>query len=234
MSTGRAPADGLTRDARAGLFVLGLVIVALVLVVVGVRYWTDDSPRAELARSAVVSPSPEPLSPGETYVLTEALPSGDLVVTQWISAEQPLDSVLLSPPGLEGTKRVLADQVRVVADDEVVEGAELISGQPRRYSFPDASNLQITYRLVGAVERSGSAPGRALARLTALDVSYDPASVHVTRSVIAPGVLSLACASPEVPTVWTPCGVRATDGEWTVELEGPNVSYRVMAQLTLG
>ena len=93
MSTRRRRPVGLPRDVRAGLLVLALVIVALALLVVGVRYWTDDSPRAKLASSAVVPPSSAiPLSPGETYVLTEALPSGDLVVTHWISSEEPLDT----------------------------------------------------------------------------------------------------------------------------------------------
>ena len=81
-----------------------------------------------------------------------------------------------------------------------------------------AREVQITYRLIGAVERSSSAPGRALARLTALDISYDPAlrdrDPHRRRAE----VLSLACDPRRAGPRRAPCGTRVTEGEWTVEL----------------
>ncbi|PUA80594.1 hypothetical protein [Nocardioides currus] len=229
-----APA-GTSRDIRMGILVLAVVLVGVVLVGLGVRYWTKDSPRAELASSGVYSASPEALSPGETFVQTEAMPSGDLMVTQWISADAPIDTLTLSPSWLEDAPAVVADRVRVVADDELVEGAKQVTDQPRRYPFPaGASRVQISYRLVGAVEFSDSARGRALARLTTLDVGYDPASTKVTHSVVAPAVLNLACSAPTTPRKSKPCGEALTDGEWRVVLDRTEAGERVMAQLTLG
>lgn len=228
-----AATGGLPRDARVGLVVLGLLVVALVLLVVGVRYWTDDSPRAALPSAAATTSQLVSVPAGQAFVRTEVLPSGELVVTQWIHSKVPLDGVVLSPPGTVGTGRVLVDRVRVRAGDSAVAGAEQILGQPRRYSFPAATSIQITYHLTGAVERSSSAPGRALARITSLDVSYEPASELVTRSITADEVLSLACAGPGGSSTQTPCGARVAQDEWQVELAGDRAADRVIAQVTL-
>ena len=49
---------------------------------------------------------------------------------------------------------------------------------------------------MGAVERSGSVPGRALATVTALDVDLNPPLVATTYAVSGGDVLNLACSAP--------------------------------------
>lgn len=231
-----APGRGNLRVDVAGVVVLGVVVVtALVTSVVGVRLWTDDPPRASLADArSFESAPPRPLAAGEAYVRTEVLPSGDLTVTHWIASRRLLDSVRLLLPEATESKRVTAEQVRVVVDDAVVPGPDRISVLTARYFFRVASMVQISYRLTGTLELSESAPGRALARPTALDVlTYERASHRVTRTVIGPRVLALACAPPGRSSNPVPCGTRVSAGQWTVELLGRRARDRVIAALTV-
>lgn len=223
------------RETVARVVALGLVVATLVVLVVGVRHWRGDGPRASLAGAELIEfAPPEPLAGGEAYVRTEVLPSGDLMVTQWIESSQLLFGVALIPPRVAGTEGVTAEKVRVVAGGRIASGKEQIRpGEAQRYSFLGATSVQIRYLLTGAVELSDSAPGRALARLTALDVSYQPASSRVTRTVIAHEVLSLACSSAAMSTGSGPCGAPRSTGEWTVELDGPRAGDRVIAALTI-
>lgn len=222
------------REVVAHVVVLGVVVVtALVTSVVGVRLWTGDPPRSSLARSFESEP-PRPLAAGEVYVRTEVLPSGDLNVTHWIESNELLDSVRLLPPEVASSKWVTAEEVRVVVDDAVVPGPRRISVLAARYFFQVASTVQISYRLTGALELSGSVRGRALARPTALDVlTYERASQHVTQTVIGPRVLALACAPPGRSTTPVPCGTRDSDGQWTVELLGRRALDQVIAALSI-
>lgn len=221
------------REVMTGLIILAVVAAAVVLLVVVVRQ-PDEAPPVSLAGApSVVTEPPVLLASGETYVRTEALPAGDLLVTQWIESDQLLFNVLMARPQVEGAEGVTAQQVRVVADDRIATGPEQIrSGRPARYSFLGATSVQISYRLTGALEFSSSAPGRALAPLTSLDVTYEPASTAVTRAIVAPEVLSLACASPGNKTSPRPCGAPDSRGTWTVEVVGPFAQDRVIAQLS--
>ena len=93
--------------------------------------------------------------------------------------------------------------------------------------------VEVTYRLSGAVERSDSADGRALALATTIDVRYPHRARSETRVVLAREVLALACtASADRPPV--PCGQSSGADRWRVELDGREISSRVVAQLTLG
>jgi hypothetical protein len=237
MSTdGTTPSQEGTRAAVAGLLLLGGVAAAVVALVISAGQWADDGPGASLAGggsgSEEVAP-PVPLTAGETYIVTEVLPSGDLKVTQWVESSKPLESVLLARPDLDGLAELKAEQVSVVADGLIVSGPDRISMLAGRYEFPSTTSVEIRYLLTGAVKASSSAPGRALAWPTSLDVSYEPASESVTRTVIAPEVLSLACSPLSTTKSDRPCGVRDSDGAWTVELEPPHAADRVMAQLTI-
>jgi hypothetical protein len=233
-------ASGASRERQlqlvAGFVSIGCGLAAVLIVVVGLgRAWVEEAPpRASFAGAASdVSGPPRQLTGGEAYVRTKVLPSGDLSVTQWIESDQLLFGVRIRTPLAVGMKGVAAEDVRVVADGRAVTGPDRISGVPARYAFLGASSVQIRYVLTGATQRSTSAPGRALVRPAALDVSYDPASERVTKSVMAAEVLALACAPAVVAGDTTPCGTRSSDSEWTVELEGPHVDDRVLAQLTL-
>ena len=86
---------------------------------------------------------------------------------------------------------------------------------------------------MGAVERSGSVPGRALATVTALDVDMIPPLVATTYAVSGGDVLALACA-PDEPddAVPAPCGAPAGRG-WRVERAGNDRNDVVIAQLDL-
>jgi len=220
--------------AVAGVLVV-VLMAAVLMAVWGGHPGADDAPGASLAdaRSFESAPPPRPLAAGEVYVRTEVLPSGDLSVTHWIEGRQLLNSVRLLRPEVAASKRVTAEEVRVVADDAVVPGPDRITVQTARYFFQVASTVQISYRLTGALELSGSVRGRALARPTALDVLYGHGSLQVTHTVIGPHVLALACAPPGRSTTPVPCGTRVSDGQWTVELLGGRALDRVIAALTI-
>ena len=99
------------------------------------------------------------------------------------------------------------------------------------YRFAPATTVRLSYVLVGAVTVSDEETGRALALATALDVRYPHRPAVETRVVRAPAVLALAC-TPSVRRTPEPCGTTDGDG-WRVELTGPHVDDRVLAQVTL-
>jgi hypothetical protein len=171
--------------------------------------------------------------PDTSYVVSEVLPSGVVVVHQRISATQPVRVLRLVLPTAAVTEGVSARQVDIVADGDPVVGPATITAGFATYTFAPATDVRIRYRLAGAVETSDSAPGRALAVVTSLDVRYDPMVERETRVVRASEVLQLACSSsPEEPPV--PCGESDGAGRWRVDLTGESVDDRVLAQLTLG
>jgi hypothetical protein len=168
-----------------------------------------------------------------SFVVSEVLPSGDVVVRQRIRSAKPVQLLRLELPLAPGAEGVSARQIDVVADGEAVVGPETIIGEYATFAFAPATDVRIHYRLTGAVERSESAPGRALAVVTSLQVQYAPRVERETRVVRASRVLLLACSrSPDEPPV--PCGEPEGDSRWRVDLTGPRVDDRVVAQLTLG
>ena len=90
----------------------------------------------------------------------------------------------------------------------------------------------VRYRLDGAVERSGSVAGRALARLVAVDVDLSRPLRATTYAVSGGEVLNLACSPPRVGAVPYPCGSPAGAG-WQVRLEQADRNAVVTAQLDL-
>lgn len=234
MSDGDRTSEWRRRRAVLAVLVVVSLLIVTALVLWAVRQGADDPSQAALAGARSTTRSPVPLGDGEAYVRTKVLPSGDLLVTHWIESPELVFSVELAAPPITGTEDVTADQVRVTADGLKAFGPEQIrSGWSAKYAFVGAKSLEIRYRLTGVIQRSSSAPGRALAPMTALDVTFVPASQHVTRAVIAPEVLSLACSRPASFTPIKPCGTRGPDGEWTAELFGAAVDDQVIAQLTL-
>lgn len=214
------------------------VLLVLLAVVVGggllaVRL-LDGSGREAAAprvddRSA---PTATPVPPGSSRVEATVRPGGDIVVTQEVTSRTPLRAVSLAVPDVGDASTVSATDLTVEADGETVPAPGRLAARPARITLDDATSLVIRYRLVGAVEGSDSAPGRALALATALDVSWTPGPERETRVVRAPGVLSLACTpSPDQDPV--PCGSSRGDDMWRVDLEGEGVGDRVLAQLTV-
>ncbi len=172
------------------------------------------------------------LGANESYVDTEVLPNGEVVVHHWIRTVEPFQRLRLALPRFPGADDLSATGVEVVAGGALVGGPESITGRRGTYTFDATDEVQVLYRLNGAVQRSDSAAGRALALATSLHVQYQPRVERETREVRAPEVLALACSpTPEASPV--PCGVAGGDNRWRVELTGRQVVSRVVAQLTL-
>ena len=177
---------------------------------------------------------PVELAPGTAYVRTRVLPSGDLVVTHWIRTRALVDSVTVRAPrtlGLDPDSVSVTDVVLAANDASYPENpTSQIGTRPRTLRFPEARTIYLRYRLSGAVVASGPG-GRALARITSLDVVPGSHAVPVTQVVVGARVLALACTSgpPEAPAI--PCGTTP-GGTWTVRPMKVHPT-RVMAQVDL-
>ncbi|KRF36273.1 hypothetical protein [Nocardioides sp. Soil805] len=223
---------GTPRVLLVGAVFLGLLVTTLVML--AVRLTSGDTPALTLSsKAARAATPPRPLSPDETYVRTEVLPSGDLEVTQWIQSSVLLFTVQLTVPSATGTGTVGVEDVHVTVDGEETTTPPLVDGPSRTYTFLGTRSVQVRYRLTGAVETSTSAPGRGLVRVSSLDVTYEPPSARVTRSVLAAEVLSLACSPPVPGAASTPCGTQDDATAWTVDLTGERADDLVLAQVTL-
>jgi hypothetical protein len=165
---------------------------------------------------------------GESRAVTEVLPGGNLEVTHWIHAEDPIDELRLTLPQLDGAE-VSATDVEVTGDGRAASGPATVARSGATYAFTDATRIQVRYLMSGAVELSSSADGRGLATTTSLDVTATQArDVRVVRSQ---EVLSLACAEPDEQPV--PCGKSEGDDQWRVELAGTGAGSRVLAVVTV-
>lgn len=234
--------SGAPSRTRTAAVLLVLVAVVVAGGVLAVRLLDGSGGRDAAAPRLDGEPTPSavPVSPGGSRVEATVRPGGDIVVTQRITSRTPLRTLSLAVPDV-GTDAgadagaggpVRATDLSVVADGETVPAPDRVTDRPAEVSLDGATSLLIRYRLVGAVRGSDSAPGRALALATALDVRWTPGPERETRVVRAPGVLALACApSPDQPPV--PCGTARGDDTWHVDLEGDGVGSRVLAQLTV-
>ena len=228
------------RSRRTWLWpVLLAVAVGCAALVAGVVLATsgDDRPAGgDETRSEVGAEemgAPRPLEPGESYVDSEIQANGDVVVRQWINADEPLQLLRLTLPVISTSGAVSASGIEVVVDGRATDGPARLTEGGATYSFSRTSQLELRYRLRGAVELGGSVPGRALAVATALDVEYAPRATSETRLVRAEGtVLALSCATPPAAAL-SPCGT-AEGTHWQVDLAGPRVEDRVAAQLDVG
>jgi len=220
--------------SSVGKLVAAGAVGAIVVLVVGIRLVSmlgGDDPSASGPAAAYGTRPPVPVEAGESYVDLRVVANGDVEVTQWVAAAEPLDRVRLDLPPQDGAPDLEASVVVVLADGVLVAGPNRITGPGATYRLDSATDVQISYRLTGAVQLSDSVTGRALAA-TGLDVAFEPRSVRETRVVHAPGLLSLACGSIASGRV-VPCGEETGSDEWTVDLEGPETTDRVVAQLTL-
>lgn len=238
----RRPATAPVRRRRSpDSVVVGVgIALAAVLVAAGVNVillLSDRAPEGGLADPSSLrtaeGPGVAPLAADESYVETVVQPDGEVVVHQWIQAGEPLRRLRLALPAVRGAEELSAARIEVVADGVVVDGPDRITGGAATFVFAGTTDVQVSYRLNGAVERSDSAEGRALALATSLDVTYEPQPRHETRVVRAPEVLALAC-SPSPEESFVPCGQAYGDDQWRIELTGPRIDDRVVAQLTLG
>lgn len=212
---------------------LGLVVVLAVgvwlmsMLVVDEPSGSGSDGRA----AAFATPPPVPVGPGESYVELDVVADGDVEATHWIAAAEPLDRLRLELPELAGAEGITASVVTVLADGELIAGPNRLTRGGVTYALDSASNVQVSYRLTGAVVLSGSVTGRALAA-AGIGVGYEPRSRREIRVVRAPGVLSLACGAPASERL-VPCGKETGPEEWTVDLTEREVDDRVVVQLDL-
>jgi hypothetical protein len=211
--------------------------VAVAVVTVSGLLWlrggpeSGDDARARLLRSATYD-SPVALQPGTSYVRTRILPSGELAVTEWIRTRGPVDSVTARTPTVDGLNpaTVSATHFVLAANGTRYPALPVAGAAAQTFRFPAVRTVYLSYRLTGAVQSSGP-HGRALARLTALDVGTGRPQDSTTQEVVGARVLALACTpAPDVPPV--PCG-SVDRGTWTVRLRGARQRNPVMAQVDL-
>ena len=179
-------------------------------------------------------PSPLHLAPRSALVQARVTASGEVVVRQWIRSASTLFGIGLLPlPATAGSSPVQVRDVQVFANGGSALGAERVENEREYYPFhAGTKDVFVTYRLLGAVERSGSVAGRALATITALDVDVNPPLVATTYAVSGGEVLNLACSAPQDGAVPVPCG-EPNDSGWQVLLDKAGRHDVVTAQLDL-
>lgn len=218
---------------------------AVVLVAVGAAAVTlllRSDPEAPEPRSAGstesdrrVGEDPPPQAPAVgSYVESRVTASGDVRVTQWIRSEEPVTGLRLRLPSLSGGLGDVGARDLVVAADRVpVDVPATVGAGGHRVRFEEpATAVYVRYTLQGVVERSESAPGRALVRATALRVGYTPRSGPSRVALVGSEVLSMSCAATR-SSAPEPCGSPGNGG-WEVLLRGPERGDAVMAQVNLG
>jgi hypothetical protein len=217
-----------------GAVVAAVLVVECVVLVDALRDDNDPGPPAKAAAAARSLELPPVLAASGNFVRSNVRPNGTIRVTQWIRSHTDVDRITLSsydadPPGgapvanhldvVDGGGQVAASDVEVGPDPRVV-----VFLVPTRV-------LRLTYTLRGAMDVSGSVPGRALA-VPLLDVDYDGQDGPTTLEVTGVEVLNLACTDPVPSAEPRPCGEPDETG-WRVTLEGSDRDDRVTAQVDL-
>jgi len=214
--------------------VAGLLLAAGIVVLVRPMLATDDVPETTPDDGPVeVFAPPVALGPNASYVETRVLPSGELRVRHWIRSTVALFSLTLTSPVLDGlpSEEVVAKEVEVRADGRMVEGARSVRGRSQNYQFFGARSIEVSYLLIGAVDRSSSERPTVQARVTALDLGYVSLGGRSTRVVEGAEVVGLTCSSTTGSGPPVPCGSPDADGHWQVVLRGDHRRDRVGAEL---
>ncbi|SDR74072.1 hypothetical protein SAMN04488570_0225 [Nocardioides scoriae] len=232
-STGRhvAPRTLPVRPAAvvAAALVVGLVLAALVVAQLVRVDVPATLPRASAASVRFAPPAVVPA--GSELVRTRVLASGQLRVDHWVRPSGPAGSFVLAvPPSVAGG--VEARDVRVATDSGVQDAPTTVGDRGRRYAFAATSSLHVSYVLTGAVTRSGSVPGRALARTTSLELGLRRERLATTVRVEGGRLLAAACAPVGAPERSRPCGRAGGEG-WAVSLPRSARPQVVAAQLDL-
>jgi hypothetical protein len=177
--------------------------------------------------------APVHLDADTSYVRSRVLPSGKIEVTHWIRTGRPVRAVTLQTPDVPGLAldHVLVSHVQVFSDGNALPVADTVFPDvPATLTLPPTRRVFIRYRLSGVTQKAGGSQDRALARITALDVSTERRLVRTTRTVVGVQVLSLACTSGRSAPI--PCGdVRR--GTWSTTLGTGRQHSQVMAQVNL-
>jgi hypothetical protein len=235
----RANPAGWSGGLLDNAIVRSVVLVAAGAALLGFVYlaWADSRSGFEessLGSSLQANP-PAQLPLAGSYVDSRILANGDIRIDQWVRTRAPISSVELVVPHGEGPggapRATDVDVVNELGDHSV--RATVGTSATYRLTYPSLI-VRVRYTLVGAVVRSPSAPGRALARFTSGDLVFSPEVDGPERVRIrAPEVLNVACRAPSPATGPRPCGQPAGTS-WQVELHGADRADQVSAQVNLG
>ncbi len=153
-------------------------------------------------------------------------------MTHWISTSAPMDRFRLRPPSSPGLADTVVDveDLVVVADGVPLDAATIATDEPS--ALPSARRLYVRYRLAGALQRTGSVDGRALAAVTSLGVGLEGRSLPRTQSFPGGRVMTLACLGQGARAVPDSCGTYV-EGAWQVSSGAGEVPVTVIAQLDL-
>lgn len=227
--------SGLRDDATARR----VVVIALLAALLGFAYfaWESGRSRSEhwLPGSSLQANPPAQLPRAGSYVDSRILANGDIRIEQWVRTRTPIWELELVVPhdsGPGGAPRATdVDVVNELGEESV--GATAGTSVAYRLNFPSLI-VRVRYTLVGAVVRSPSAPGRALARFTSADLVYTPKDDGPKMVRIrGPAVLNVACRPPSHDAGPRPCGSPAGTS-WQVVLNGADRGDQVSAQVNLG
>jgi hypothetical protein len=238
-----SPAVSYSRTSRLGklrdnVVAKRVVFIAVVAGLLGFMYfaWEDSRSRSEdlSPGSSLLANPPAQLPRAGSYVDSQILPNGEIRIEQWVRTGTPIWEIELVVPHRDGPGGAPRATDVNVADElgEESDGAAVGSSTKYRLKFPSLI-VRVRYTLVGAVVRSPSAPGRALARFTSGDLFYvteddGPRMVRIR----APEVLNVACRAPSQEAGPRPCGAQAGTS-WQVELYGADRADEVSAQVNL-
>ena len=147
----------------------------------------------------------------------------------WIRTDGDSDVVTLAAPPADVSVRGLV----VAADGEQVSAPDPVPGEPVRVALDSApTTVYLDYDLVGAVDRTGTVPGRALASPTFLVADVPGVRGPVRVRLTGQRLLNVSCAARTAPTAPRPCG-RQQGRAWRVELPVADRDDEVSAQLDL-
>ena len=179
---------------------------------------------------------PVALANDTSYVRTEVLPSGDLVVSQWVRVTRTSATVQIGVPSMAGLR---ASAVTVSNLFVAVDGLDVATPNagPGHATWTvrlgAAHSVYLRYRLAGVFHRGTPTAHRGLARITSLDMRSNVALTGVTAAVEGANILALACTKPAPGAVAVPCGSTTAGGAWEVHLGAGDVEDRILAQLEI-
>ena len=236
----RLDRQGLIKVAVVALVVL-IAVVALVLRVT--RGDGDDGGASDSTTNASgsldVPATPADLPEVGAYVESTVDASGDVTVRAWIRSEvavQRLDAVTADPDSLPGTVEARGVQVTTLNGTRLASRRAVGTKTQRLKLRQPVTELYLTYTIVGDTlsDETSTVAGRGLARVTAMDVTFDGEAGPTVRLLRGPGtVLNAACLAADASFEQAPrgCGEPADDGAWQVVLRGLARHDRVLAQL---
>lgn len=217
----------------------GVVFLAVIVGMLGFVYfaWEEHRSRSEDSSpgSSLLADPPALLPRAGSYVDSRILPNGDIRIEHWVRSRTPIVEIQLVMPHGDGPGGAPRATDVDVAGELFQVSAWAIVTNSAAYPLDYPSRIvRVRYTLVGAVVRSPSVPGRALARVTSADMGYIPEQdgPRMVR-IHAPEVLNVACRAPMQEADPRPCG-SPLGTSWQVKLQGADRHDEVSAQVNLG